>query len=570
MKKNKVITILLLLSLLASIAAGCGAQSQSVSEAAESVSAPQPSAEAVEPVETDTSVETPESLGSAADSVEEPPLAEVEYPLTDTTETLSVFFSISPMLAEMISSMNDIAAYDKAEQETNVHLDAVLSTPETTSEKFQVMIASGTYTDLMHGVSLNYAGGYDKAIDDEVLLDLNPYLDEYAPNYVAFLNGNETAKRLYTTEAGRMGAIQGLSYSFVQGPVMRQDWLDDCGLEVPKTVDELEQVLTAFKEQKGAKNSVLFTTGNIYLAGCFNLGDGTMDGTDGAVYNVIDGQVEMSYFDEAYYPYIETLAKWHQNGLFSSDFISLFGAGVADAFVQSDDCGLWYGAQDTLGSAYAATYAGASDHFSTVAVPLMTQNAGDTIDTGSMLGTSGEAWAVSTSCQEPELAVGYLNWFFTDEGKEVCNYGTEGVSFRYDENGKAQYTDLIVNNPDGLSQMQAQWLYCNFQAPYVQDTDRNDSLYADEAQKEALSIWDSNRTNDKKYFGSLTTEEAEVYNTYASDLETYAGEQLLRFILNQDPLNEESWDAFLAKLQDMHAEEMVELKQNAYDRYLSK
>ena len=118
--------------------------------------------------------------------------------------------------------------------------------------------------------------------------------------------------------------------------------------------------------------------------------------------------------------------------------------------------------------------------------------------------------------------------------------------------------------------MQAQWLYCNFQAPYVQDTDRNDSLYADEAQKEALSIWDSNRTNDKKYFGSLTTEEAEVYNTYASDLETYAGEQLLRFILNQDPLNEESWDAFLAKLQDMHAEEMVELKQNAYDRYLSK
>lgn len=199
-------------------------------------------------------------------------------------------------------------------------------------EKFQVMIASGTYTDLMHGVSLNYAGGYDKAIDDEVLLDLNPYLDEYAPNYVAFLNENETAKRLYTTEAGRMGAIQGLSYSFVQGPVMRQDWLDDCGLEVPKTVDELEQVLTAFKEQKGAKNSVLFTTGNIYLAGCFNLGDGTMDGTDGAVYNVIDGQVEMSYFDEAYYPYIETLAKWHQNGLFSSDFISLFGAGVADAF----------------------------------------------------------------------------------------------------------------------------------------------------------------------------------------------------------------------------------------------
>ena len=180
MKKKKFVTILLLLSLFASLAAGCGAQSQSVSEAAsrqESASAPQPSAEAMAPVETATSVEAMEHLDSTTESTEEEPLAEVEYPLTDTPLTLSVFFSVSPMLAEMISSMNDIAAYDKAEQETNIHLDAVLSTPETTSEKFQVMIASGTYTDLMHGVSMNYAGGYDKAIDDEVLLDLNPWMN---------------------------------------------------------------------------------------------------------------------------------------------------------------------------------------------------------------------------------------------------------------------------------------------------------------------------------------------------------------------------------------------------------
>ncbi len=571
MKMKSTVAMLLSLLLLLSIFNGCGDAQASVSAKSgseEETSSVAPTAEAV-PEASSRQQEESAIMSAAENAVGETERSSLEYPICDETVEMSLFMSFSPMLADMIDSMNDITAYDVAEQRTNVHLDAVMSTPETTSEKFQVMIASGTYTDLIHRAEYNYSGGLDKAIDDEVLIDMNPYLDEYAPDYLNFLDSNETAKKLYTTEAGRMGAMQGLSQNFGQGAIFRQDWLDDCNLEVPQTVEELEQVLTAFKEEKGAKNSVVFTAGNIFLAGCFNIGAGDQDGTGGAVYNVIDNQVEMVYFDDAYYSFIETLARWNKNGLFSSDIVSLFGVGVADSFVQSDDCGFWYGSQDNLGSAYAENYAGDSDHFSTVAVPLMTRNAGETIDTGAAE-VGGEAWSVTTSCQDPEVAVSYINWFFTEEGRMTCNYGIEGVTYQLNQSGTPEYTDLIVNNPDGLSQMQAQWLYCCFQAPFVQDEHRNDSLYSDEIQKTASSIWLSNRTDDKKYFGSLTTEEAEVYNTYASDLETYAGEQLLRFILNQDPLNEESWDAFLAKLQDMHAEEMVELKQNAYDRYLSK
>ena len=36
------------------------------------------------------------------------------------------------------------------------------------------------------------------------------------------------------------------------GPLIRQDWLDELGLETPETYDELHDVLTAFKDQKGA------------------------------------------------------------------------------------------------------------------------------------------------------------------------------------------------------------------------------------------------------------------------------------------------------------------------------
>ncbi len=569
-KLSKLLAMLLAVAMLMSCV-GCGSTtntsnstSTDADETAVTEDATDESAEEAVVVDAEATSQEAEEESVAA-------VASVEYPLSDELVTLTLFFSVSPNLASMIEEMSDITAYRLAEEATNVTLDAVISTPETTSEKFQVMIASGTYTDLIHGVAQNYSGGLDKAISDEVIVDLNPYLEEYAPDYTAFLDSNETAKKLYTTEEGCIGAIQGLSYSFVQGTIIRDDWLEDLNLDVPETIDELEEVLFAVGSEYGAMNSIIFTTGNIYIAAAFNLGNGTADGTDGAVYNVdADGVVSMVYFEDNYYTFIETLARWNQEGLFTSDFISLFGSGVADSYVLSDDCGFWMGAQDNLGSDYASTYTGTASNFSSLAIPMVTQEAGQTVDTGTLIGTSGEPWSVTTSCEMVEIAVAYLNWFFTEEGTLACNYGEEGVAFEYDESGTPVYTDLISNNPDGLSSMQAQWIYCNFQAPYIQDDARNDSLYSDEIQRTALSIWDSNRTNDLVYYGELTTEEAEDYNTYATDLETYASETLLKYILNEEELTEDSWETFLATLTSMGAETMVELKQQAYDRYLSK
>ncbi len=38
------------------------------------------------------------------------------------------------------------------------------------------------------------------------------------------------------------------------GLMIRKDWLDELGLEIPVTYDDWEIVLTKFKEEKGAYN----------------------------------------------------------------------------------------------------------------------------------------------------------------------------------------------------------------------------------------------------------------------------------------------------------------------------
>lgn len=44
-------------------------------------------------------------------------------------------------------------------------------------------------------------------------------------------------------------------------------------------------------------------------------------------------------------------------------------------------------------------------------------------------------------------------------GRNLANWGVEGVTYEVDANGNKQYTDLIVNNPEGMTATLAQFRY---------------------------------------------------------------------------------------------------------------
>lgn len=77
-------------------------------------------------------------------------------------------------------------------------------------------------------------------VEDGTIYDLSEYLPQYAPDYWAYLNEHPDVMKSVKTESG---AIYGFG-TFVEsdynktfvGPVVRQDWLEECGLEVPVTL----------------------------------------------------------------------------------------------------------------------------------------------------------------------------------------------------------------------------------------------------------------------------------------------------------------------------------------------
>ena len=70
---------------------------------------------------------------------------------------------------------------------------------------------------------------------------------------------------------------------------------------------------------------------------------------------------------------------------------------------------------------------------------------------------------------------------------------------------------------------------------------------------------------------TFTTEEADELDLYTANLGTYIVEQCTNFLVgNTDANDDAAWNNYLNGLNQYHADRVVELRQNCYDRYLSR
>ena len=84
-------------------------------------------------------------------------------------------------------------------------------------------------------------------VDAGLLVDVSPYMDKYT-NMRDYYNGMDPAILFFASSAdGAMYRIPGdVAEPCCETLWIRQDWLDNLGLSVPTTLDELDEVLYAF------------------------------------------------------------------------------------------------------------------------------------------------------------------------------------------------------------------------------------------------------------------------------------------------------------------------------------
>ena len=570
---KRLLSILLAAVMLLSLLTACGSTPASTAEEASSaaqVSAPA-EAPAVEeaPAQEAPAEGVPEEVPEEPSVVEEPEpeIPEMVLPLTEETVTFTFFLEACDQYQEFLTAWGDNVAYLKAEELTNVHIDFQEQPVQSYSEKFNLMIASGDYTDLLKKVDSMYAGGIASAVSEEVVIDVSEYINTAMPNYLAALEVDSTAYLGAFNEDGSAYQIISVLSDVVNtmGLFVRQDWLDELDLAVPETYDELYDVLSAFKSSYGCNYPYFLGASmqDLYLSGGFGTIGFSLTDNKAASHFYHDGDtIKSALIEDSFKEYLQYLNKLYSEGLISADFYTIQ---LSPPQMQS----IYYGGD-------AGIFSQNVRDISDVTIDLtpmrdLVKNKGEVSGFAAAADYSagGEPISITSNCADPELACKYLDFWFSEQGTELSNYGILDESFVYDEDGTVQYTDLVLNNPDGMPYRISSVFYkCqNFVRFNVVDID---FVSYNEDQMAALEVF-STCSEDKHQLPELVRldeEESAVDQKYLTDVETYAQEMTLGFVTGS--VSFDQWDEYVANLKSLGIDECIAAHQSAYDKYLAR
>ena len=191
--------------------------------------------------------------------------AKEDLPLSKYPETVTVHLggSLNPN-AKIPDGMsyddNSYTRFLKDELNIEIVYDWVTSSSDF-DEKMNLCIGSGTIPELMNVNATQYRA----LLKYDMIQPLDQYFDDYASDalkgYVE--SGGEELKKCISNDKGEMMAIPApnITAGGINEMWIRQDWLDNLGLEVPRTWDELVTVAEAFVTQDPDGNGEADTIG---------------------------------------------------------------------------------------------------------------------------------------------------------------------------------------------------------------------------------------------------------------------------------------------------------------------
>ena len=592
--KKKLMSLTMCAALGLSLLAGCGDQSSAASgdsAAASAASTPQSAAAASAP-----EAAAPADVGSAAEASEAEAApgpvhnitfpgsekAELDYqnevslPISEDGAELTMLTTAVNLMGDLanlgINNYNDFEYMQKLEELTGVHVETTEVNFFTASEQYNVLLASGDYPDLIKNLGTYYSTGLSGALSDDIIMDLTDDLSAYAPNYDYLIHSNDAETPYYLTD-GKGLQFMGTYDSFInnQGLVLRKDWLEECGLDVPETYDELHDVLKAFKDKYNCSSAIymnnnctITTLTEGYNVATYNVsGSGGAGGSGSSLpYYVEDGVVKCSFIEDGYRDYLTMIHDWYEEGLMDSDFVSIeydpFSSYLSGQ-ITSDQMGVWCTSGEGI------------DNYTVPVVCMASpvQNKGDKQHMTEMTLAPADditAISVSSACEDPDIAMAWLDYWFSEDGVAFYNFGLEGTDYTLDENSTPKFTDAVVNNEFGLSASNYMRCRCAFGTmPSLMLRYRSAYLNSD-LVNEAWDVWTSNLDGTMAISSNvtMTTEQKEAETYKATDIMTYANQMISQFC-NGDADIDTQWDTFVSQLKDMGIEECIELEQAAYD-----
>lgn len=473
------------------------------------------------------------------------------------------------------------------EEKSGVELEFVYFSNKAAEYKQQLALtcsAQQELPDVLLGLVLDHYT-MNQYGEDGYFVDMTDYIEKYGENFAKALTTLDGEIKEYVTEKSintKDGATYGLprvictqTDDLQSMMYINQTWLDKLGLSKPTNVEELRNVLQAFATQdpngNGEKDELPMLGGDgirNYLINAFVYYDpGTFNVTDGKVWDPIktdEFRQAMIYGnqmvkDELYSSLSFTVTA-------SSELRNLISPSEGPSKV-----GVFTGAP--AGRTNAATNT-ISEFTALPALADATGQGGYTVVSERNIGWSG---FITKDCENPELAMKFMDLFYADETVSVQRHGVKDVDWKYFEGKNASGTESYVKTINANAFTEGDSTWCTNALGIM--THKNYLTVADEPESERIAqiqrllgeTWDiignGKQAEERCIYMVYTPEEYEVREELAGTVNEYINEEVINFFSGEkDPSNDTVWNEFLSTLDEIGRKELMDVAQSAYGR----
>ncbi|CTQ49239.1 extracellular solute-binding protein [Jannaschia donghaensis] len=458
---------------------------------------------------------------------------------------------------------------EAAREMTNIFLvdDTFGSNTTESEESMNLLLASGDLPDIVGGHLIQQP--VNQYGPEGAFVPLNDLVAEHAPNIQAFWDSHPGLQDAISSYDGNYYYIPYLpDGQFGRAWFIRQDWLDALGLEQPQNVDELYDVMVAFRDQDPNGNGMAdeipyFARQWEEVNRLLTLWDARSSGSDTYhdFYVNDDGKVVHPYAQDAYKTGIANIAKWYEEGLIDPEIFTR-GSSSRDYLLSENLGGLthdWFASTSGYNSALADSVEG----FNFIPFLPPASVSGVRMEEHRRIPIKPDGWAISYANEHPVETIKYFDFWFTEEGRLLSNFGVEGKTWDMID-GEPVYKDAVLNSDQAVnSQMYLEG--AQIQRGYWQDY-RYELQWTSEAAREGIALYEANDLLVDQFLGvAFNQEEQAIYDRYWPSIRTYMLERNQAWILGSGDV-EEDWDAYIETLDNMGYDQVIEVLNSAYAR----
>lgn len=565
-KRNKWMSMFLIITMMISLLAGCGTKKEESGDGAAGNTGNDVTAEVA--VETDTDsgdaaeTDMPEIIANAKADTN---FNEEGFPLVNETVKKTIMIRKPGNIGdvEKMETLNYIA------EKMNLEIEWIVVGADGWDERINLMLSTNDLPDIiMKGTIPNLSA----AIEDGQVIALDELMEYYSDGIKPLLEEYPGVDISSRASDGKLYTLPGINtlrpnLTSHRNLWINQQWLDNLGLEIPTTTDELLDVLRAFRDEDANGNGNTSDEIPYAIEDSGATHSGRVDiisGLFGLYYNMgyeniqLEGNtVSFLKNTDEWKEVLQYMNTMYTEGLMDNEVYTQTGD-MSIAKISSGNVGIFGLSSDDL-------FTTVSDQYVALA-PVQSPN-GKTPVIQLASNSMGSNTFITSADETPWVSFRFLDYFFTEEGSMTVGCFNEdliGVTCQKKEDGSWDYSDEMINDERGVAVAVGD--ACPLPGGgfgYWRNENNSNYIYSAKVQ-ENVPVWEPYYQADPVYgtplFDSQTQEKVDEIKT---DLDVYVSECQAKFITGE--MSFDDWDDYCATLESLRVDELVSYYQAYYD-----